>query len=246
MSVHNVRYLCQLKTTSMKVIEYLKSTLRTAMAIFLALCALALVIGLSTAAYNHWERLQAKEYEVLKDWNADVRSHLDFAVNAKTKLVDGRLFMKVSTDAYPPYLRYLAASPSAQNAELILNFVDKDGFKIYSKSIPINSFSTYVDKSGKPLGLRFESEEYIAVKTYASLVDMHVQWTTDLVSLGKERSAAPVEKVLDHCAPNILKAERMKRLAQHGEVRQTGEASFEAGSHGLWFLSYDNSLINCR
>lgn len=48
----------------------------------------------------------------------------------------------------------------------------------------------------------------------------------------------------DHCAPNLSKEERIKRLGLKGNIRQTGANSFNAGSNYVQF-SYYGDLINC-
>lgn len=48
----------------------------------------------------------------------------------------------------------------------------------------------------------------------------------------------------DHCAPNLSKAERLKRLALKGKVRETGANSYSAGS-GYVTFNYSGDLISC-
>lgn len=48
----------------------------------------------------------------------------------------------------------------------------------------------------------------------------------------------------DHCAPNISRDERLKRLSLKGNVRQTGANSYNAGSSYVQF-SYTGDLISC-
>ncbi|MDY0746547.1 hypothetical protein SNE35_18685 [Paucibacter sp. R3-3] len=70
-------------------------------------------------------------------------------------------------------------------------------------------------------------------------------------ALAPAQSEAPppqvseAKPVLDHCAPSLSKAERMKRLAQHGTVRETGTGTFEAGERTISF-GYDGALAYCR
>jgi hypothetical protein len=54
-----------------------------------------------------------------------------------------------------------------------------------------------------------------------------------------------VRSQLDHCSPGISKAERLKRLAQYGTVREVGNASFEAGGRTVSF-HYDGALLHCQ
>lgn len=231
----------------MKIFAFLKSTMRLTTAIFLSGLALIVVIGLGSVGYNAWEKSRAKQYETIKEWKADTQANLQFLLFARTKLVDGRLFLKVNTNAFPEYLKnpYLKAQKADQ--EVILNFVDADGFKVYSKSIAVKSFSTNVDSEGKPIALSFEADEVMDVRTYASMAHIDVQWTIDTTTPANLTAAeTPPRQLLDHCAPNLSKAERLRRLAQHGEVRQTGDGNFSVGYRSLTFLHYDNSLLSCH
>jgi hypothetical protein len=56
--------------------------------------------------------------------------------------------------------------------------------------------------------------------------------------------AAKPDLVADHCAPNISKSERLKRLSTHGTLRETGLNEFSAGSRSITFLS-TTELLNC-
>lgn len=47
-----------------------------------------------------------------------------------------------------------------------------------------------------------------------------------------------------HCAPNIPMKERISRLSIHGEVLQSSERTYRAGSHSVGF-HYDGSLSFC-
>lgn len=59
------------------------------------------------------------------------------------------------------------------------------------------------------------------------------------------QAAPEVKPILDHCAPGLAKAERMKRLAQHGTVRETGTGAFDVSGRMLRF-GYDGALLYCE
>jgi hypothetical protein len=48
----------------------------------------------------------------------------------------------------------------------------------------------------------------------------------------------------DHCAPSLSKAERLKRLALKGNVRETGANTYTAGG-GYVSFNYSDSLLQC-
>ena len=104
-------------------------------------------------------------------------------------------------------------------------------------------FSGVVGPDGKKTGLRTQFEDYIDLDTYARFNRLVVEWTLDTKLQEKPNwQSAPI--VLDHCAPNLTRSERLKRLAQHGNVRQTGSGAYAAGNHRLHFFD-DGSLLNC-
>ncbi|MEE9290231.1 MAG: hypothetical protein V3U99_04380 [Alphaproteobacteria bacterium] len=54
----------------------------------------------------------------------------------------------------------------------------------------------------------------------------------------------PPEK--DHCAPNLAKRERIRRLRLFGMVRRVGDNTFRAGAHGIGFAAKGAGLLFCR
>lgn len=49
----------------------------------------------------------------------------------------------------------------------------------------------------------------------------------------------------DHCAPNLSRAERLKRLALKGNVRETGANTYTAGGGFVSFYTGGDSLMQC-
>lgn len=226
-----------------KIFDHVRLSMRLATSLFLAGIAILVVIGGIWFATDRWQKFNARQYETPKLWTVDLHSNLHFNLKAKTKLSNGRLFMTVSSDAYPTYLPYAS---TVKDAGLVINFIDKDGFKIHSKGIMLGSFMTNVDDSGKPISMSFEDNEYIDIETYASISKLEVQWSFSTEVPHDTSQSAPAEKLLDHCAPNLAKAERLRRLGQHGTVRQTGPGVYETAEREVAFFTHDNSLLNCR
>lgn len=218
--------------------EFLRSSLRTATAIFLALLGLAVVIGAYSWAKDSYDRQQAKPFEEVRDWKFDLKDAIGLEVKAKTKLVAGTLLVSVDVVGHPKYL----ADPRNSNASLIFEFLDQDEFKIISKPFRISEFTTVVGKGGEKTGLIYQFEEYIDLERYKRFSRMQVGW--NLVTEAATQAPAP-KPILDHCAPNLSKAERLKRLVQHGTVRETGTGEYNAPGHSVHFF-YDGTLLNCR
>ena len=63
--------------------------------------------------------------------------------------------------------------------------------------------------------------------------------------LPKELIAEPSNLILlDHCAPNLKKAERLRRLALKGVVRETGYQTYSTGNFEIIFS--DSTVISCK
>lgn len=231
----------------MKLSEFFKGAMKVATAIVVA------VVVLSVLGWGAWkfqdmkEKADAKQYEAIKLWPVDLKENLQMTLLARTKLVDGRLLTEVNVNGYPAYLSDPRLQVKNRDAGLTLLFQDKDGFKVHSKPIAIREFSGIVDSKGVRSGLRYEFDNYMSVTDYARISQLRVEWTLETVIPPMPvATKSPENAEGDHCAPNLSKAERLKRLARHGSVRETGAGGYQAGIHEVMFNTYDGSLIYCR
>lgn len=231
----------------MKINEFVKSAFKGALAIFIAAIALSVVGWGVWKVQDIWVKQDAKQYEVIKLWPVDLKEHLQLNLLVRTKLVDGTLFAEVGVDGYPKYLSDPRLEAKNRTASFSLLFRDKDGFTVHSKQIQVAAFSGIVDAAGKKTGLKYQFDEVMSPETYARLTGLGVEWTLDTALPPSINPATePVVKFADHCAPNLSKTERLKRLAQHGELRQTGDGMYSVGYRSLHFFTYDGSLISCQ
>lgn len=230
----------------MTVNNFFKSTFKFATSIFLAVIALSIVGLVVWKVDDAWSKQDAKKYEVIKDWPVDLKENLQFTLIARTKVVDGRLLADVNIDGYPAYLSDPRLAAKNRSAGITLLFQDKDGFKVHSKAIQMSEFSGIVDSQGKRSGLRYEFDDFMAPETYVRFAMLRVEWTLDTALPTLAAPAAPLaDQGLDHCAPNISKAERLKRLALHGTVRETGLGAFSVGDRTV-MIGYDGAVLDCR
>lgn len=229
----------------MQIKEFFKSTFKVAISIFLAVIALFVVGFIGFKAYDSLERQEAKQYEAIKVWPVDLTDNLQMTLLARTKLVDGRLLAEINFAGYPSYLSDPRLEAKNRSAGISLLFQDNDGFKVHRKTIQMSEFSSIIDSQGRKSGLRYEFDEYMGTETYARFSQLRVEWTLDTVLPNLAPSLDSQVAVTDHCAPNLTKAERLKRLAQHGTVRQTGDGSYSVGYRSLDFL-YDGTMLNCQ
>ena len=223
--------------------DFFKASLRTTLAIFLALLALTAVIAIFIWGRDYHDKQQAQPYEVVKEWVADVKQALSLDIRVRTKVVDGKLLASVEADGYPLYLK----APKNKNSQISIEFVDKDGFKVFSKSVQISEFTSIVDRNGQNSGLDHQFNDYISIDAYKRFNKLQVGWTVDIkatVEMPSTEKTSPLA-VLDHCAPSVSKIERLRRLAQHGVVREAGNGEYTAGGKSVYF-SYDGTLISCH
>ncbi|MEV3817093.1 hypothetical protein RI537_13355 [Aeromonas salmonicida] len=218
--------------------EFFKASLRTATAISLVLLGLAIAIGIYSLAKDFYEKQQAKPFEEIRVWKFDLKNPIGVEVQARTKLVAGNLLGFIEVIGYPKYFSDLRNV----NASLIFEFLDKDGFRIISTPVKISDFTIVVGKDGKNTGLGYQIEKRTSLEQYKRFSRMQVGW--NLITEAAVQPP-PQKPVLDHCAPNISKNERLQRLAQHGTVREIGKGAYRAAEHSVFFF-YDGTLLNCR
>ncbi len=230
-----------------KVNDFFKSAFKVAVAIFIAVIALSIAGWGVWKVQDTWAKQEAKQYEVIKLWPVDLKENLQLTLLVRTKLVDDRLFAEINFDGYPAYLSDPRLEAKNRTASISLLFQDKDGFKVRSKSIQMTEFSSIVDSKSKKSGLSYEFDEYMSAETYARLTRLGVQWTLETVlPVSTDPISLADSQLADHCAPNLPKPERLRRLAQHGTLRQTGDGMYSVGYRSLHFFSHDGSLLNCQ
>lgn len=225
----------------MAIKDFLKSTLRLAVAIFIAFIGLTGTYAIYVYVNEAQERDAAKPFEIARNWQFDLTKELGVQVRAKTKLKSGELFVFIDVLGHPKYF----SDPRNQSGTLNFEFVDNDGFKISAKSLKISDFTTVVGSAGERIGLQNQYEEYMSVDRYRQFTSLQVGWNLQMDPQPSTESQAAKQN-LDHCAPNISKVERLKRLAQYGAIRETGDGIYSVGARSVHFFSYDGSLISCQ
>ena len=225
----------------MAIKDFLKGTFKVAIAICLALVAVSAVVAIYLQMEESRELEAAVPFEAVKTWQFDLKDSLGVGVDARTKLVAGRLLVSIEVAGHSRYF----IDPMNQEGSLNFEFLDKDGFKVVSHPVKLSEFTTLVGKSGEPIGLRHQYDEYLGADRYRQFSRMEVGWNlvTEPRPLADAQAAMPF---LDHCAPGLSKAERLKRLAQHGTLRQTGTGSYNVGSRSVTFFESDGTLLDCR
>lgn len=236
--------------------NFMTGVAKVATAIVLAILVLA-VLGYGISEYRDGARKrEAKPFEEVKTWAPQLHESLGMKLLARTKLVDGLLYAEFVLDGYPPYLS--APGLRERNAErhITVEFRDGDGFKVFEKSVEIREFNTIVGKDSAPAGLRHQFTQVVSVDDYKRWANAQVGWNLDtkpfdadayLAAADAKPGVRPQAKpALDHCEPGLSKAERLKRLAQHGTVRQTGMGEYHAGARSVVYLSDGIEMYSCN
>jgi len=224
--------------------DVLKGAFKIATAIFLSVLALAVVGGILWKASDFLEKEAAKQYETPKEWSVDLTKNLQVQVGAKTKVVGGQLFMSIRVDGYPAYFSEPPLSIPNSQRHFTLSFADKDGFKLFEKDVPLNEMTKILGANGKVGGLEYQFNQYTGVDDYSKFAKLNVGWNFEVELPKAVSSVDPVISYTpDHCAPNLTRKERLRRLGLSGAVRETGYGEFTAGSRSI--LLSEETVISC-
>lgn len=226
---------------------FLIGVAKVAAAIVAAVLVLALIgYGISEVRDGSRKR-DALPFEAVKTWEPKVHDALGMKLKARSKVVNGMLYLDLNFDGYPQFLSDQAARMKNADRNIIIQFYDSDGFKVFEKPILIRDFTTIVGPDSKPAGLGYEMTQALSVDEYRRWSSAQVGWNVDTKVFDPDAYLnSPTPKaVQDHCAPDLSKAERLRRLAQRGTVRETGFGGYAAGGRSVTFLS-DGSLLSCQ
>ena len=212
----------------------------------------ALGVMLVLYAFDAFQKIKNEKYETAVEWTDDLKV-IGFAAKAKTKVVNGEMYVQLSFDGYPNYLKNPSFLQKNRDSEFIISFIDNDKFDLFERRIKVSQFSTRVNDNGKPIGLLYQFTAPIDTAIYAKFHTLAVAWTFDAAISDAAQNAARAPKgdnltsseATDHCAPGISRSERLRRLALHGPLRETSKDSYISGSRAVSFFS-DGSVLLCN
>lgn len=224
--------------------SYGSSAVRLAAALTMAAICIGIIGFAANWAYTYPEREQAKQAAVMRTWSDDLSPILGMTVQAKTKVTDAMLQMVLEFDGHPEFLNQTG------NLErgFFLEWQDANGFTHIKKFVKLSEFTRLLDTNGKPNGLSGQFAEFTSAASYNRVVTMKVGWnlTTEAPQAKAPQPADRSDSSGDHCAPGISRQERLRRLAKHGQIRETGYGEYTAGIHSVNMMPYDGSLLHCR
>ena len=216
-----------------------------------AIVAAALILGAIglgvTYLRDSASRREAKPFEEVKTWNSDLQDSLGMKMRTRTKVVGGMLHAELIFDGYPPYLSLPWMRAKNAERQFTLSFRDQDGFRLFDKTVPVSDFTLVLGQEGKPTGLKYEFTQFVVLDDYKRWSSAQIGWNLDTQSArdGTPEGAGDVASALDHCAPGLTRAERLKRLSTRGQLRETSKGQYEAGGRSVAF-HYDGELMFCR
>lgn len=233
---------------------------KLAFALFLAGAGLLAIVELYSETTNFLKNKSLEKYAIATPWATDL-SQIGLKLEGKRKYLNGGLAVTLNFIGYPKFLSdpILKEKNKDKSNGFFLHFQDSDGFDIVKIFMPMNSLNIVVNNDGNTSGLSGQVEDVISAEQYARIANVRVAWNLDTETpkpVAPQPSAAPIAPVRrddptsnqsitgDHCEPGISRAIRLKRLAQHGTVRQTGDDTYRAGSHEVMF-GYDGRVIHC-
>lgn len=228
----------------MTIRSFAVSTAKVALAFFIAFVGLAAVVAGYDAFKTARTEREAKPLEAVLSWHSDLRQSLGLNFTARTKLVQGQMYVDLTADGYPRYLSDPVIGARNRTAHFTVSFYDADGFKVTENEIQVGSFLRLIGSDDKPGGLNVQYDGPMGVERYKSISSMQIAWTvqTEVPEASSTRSNPSAPQ--DHCALGLSRPERLKRLAAHGEVRQTGSDEFTAGSHSVIYIG--GELYRCE
>jgi hypothetical protein len=159
------------------------------------------------------------------------------------------MYASVGFDGYPAYLSDPVAKVRNADRAITVIFNDKDGFKIFEKPIMVREFTSIVGPGAQPTGLEYDFSDFVPLADYARFDRLTVTWTmeTKVIPPMVPPAAVATAQTGDHCAPNLSRAERLKRLGRHGAVRQTGYETYSAGGSSVSFaFSGSSDVMSCN
>ena len=234
-----------------KIKKLFTSTGKLVFALFLAgVCLFAVVEGYS-AAVKFLSHKSIEKYAVAKSW-ADDLSIIGLKAEGKRKYVGGALVVTMKLTGSPAFLRNPALKKKNINESkgFVIRFKDADEFVVVTAEIPLASLTTIVGDDRNLIGLSGQHREFMDVEEYTRISKVDVTWNIDpeipkpIVQRPRATPSSDVSTVGDHCAPGINRATRLKRLAQHGNVRITGDDTYKAGGRTVMF-GYGGGVIYC-
>lgn len=216
------------------------SVLKLAISLSIAGLVVAGVVAGGVALYEYKEKLDSKPYEVPVAKNLET-GKLGFDLSITTKYSDYSMKFILKGTGYPFYFSDPVLRAKNNEGQLTITAKGSDGFKVSEIAAPVKNLIAIIDANGKPSGFNYEGEVIMSLDNYKKVHSFDLGWNFHT----EKEVKADESKPLDHCAPGLSKAERLRRLGARGSVRVVGEGSYAAGTSSLSFF-YDGGILSCN
>lgn len=163
-----------------KLIAFLIGTLKIAVALFLVVIAL---IGV----YIGWNSVQDSRQKATNAPLAEAKAWppiiIDALENTRFSLVtmwrDGHLYYQFTVSGYPKAIELVrrhSQKVSLGDQILVISFLDRNGFNVYSHEVKLSSMTLEVDSKGQGKGLNLNSNTYMTAEDYRGALKWEVGW----------------------------------------------------------------------
>jgi hypothetical protein len=229
--------------------QFFRGAAKIAVAIVGAVVVLSILGGIAAWGLEKVKQNKNAPYETVRSWTFDL-PNLQMKIIGKTKLIDGQMYADFLFQGYP---EFLGSTKNRLNdsAGFNIGFMDKDGFEVANKKLLLSEGTRIMGPDGKPVATQWTYKEYVGLESYARFEAINVGWSLNTEAPAEPKPIKPAadslgldDKSSDHCAPGLSKAERLRRLAKHGTVRQVGDEQYKAGGHTVWYST--TYLIDCN
>lgn len=195
------------------------------------------------------KKIAAEPYKSVSNWKIEGTEPISISFNAQTKFDSGSLYVRIVGVGYPDFLDLY---DNKINGAFILGFTDSDGFKVHESTISLSKFTTSVNSKGEKTGISYQYDEYFDLEKYKKINAIRLGWILStnapeikVNEVNANKTKKPVT-MLDHCAPEISRTERLSRLAARGSVRQIREDSYKSGESEIVFIGKGDAVLFCQ
>jgi len=117
---------------------------------------------------HHW-LLSKKWPEVTVNALADMKFQM------QTVWRNGSIYYQINAQGYPPELRRTLERET--QAAFNINFVDKDGFRIFERRLALAEMSAIIGANGQPVGMLWKGDEFMNVDLYRRSAASELSWS---------------------------------------------------------------------
>jgi hypothetical protein len=152
------------------------SVLKVACGIVLATLILGLVVWGGVTFRERSEEAANAPLATLKKWpEVTVSALADMKFQLQTVWRKGSIYYQFNVQGYPPELRHTLEHET--QAAFNVNFVDKDGFRIFEHRLALAEMSSTIGGDGQPVGMLWKGDQVMDVDLYRRAAAWELSWS---------------------------------------------------------------------